>query len=264
MVGQAKYGWDRHGWEIPVELISTSIVLSSVAKLLFTCCASFTRLSFLFFYYRLTKPLDMRRFQMLLCVAISLVLGILVAAFFSIFLLCSPVQAYWTFPPIPGSKCIRELPVQLTMGSLHTFADFVVTVLPIPIIMKLQMSRSKRVGTLSMLSLGFAITAAGCVRTYYSWYASTGNHDLAWDSWFLAVAVLAEVNLGLMCCCAPTIRVLIAKRVAPVLNSGLAKLSSSRQKGNSVSSESYTEKKDDLANIKLPGLMLDSGRPGAC
>ncbi|EOA80669.1 uncharacterized protein SETTUDRAFT_58023, partial [Exserohilum turcica Et28A] len=211
IVGHAKYGWDRHSWDIPIDLISTSIALSPASKLLFSCCASCTRMSFLFLYHRLIKTLDMRRFQMFLYAAMALVVAIFVAAFFCIFLLCSPARAYWTFPPIPGSKCVKELPVQLTMGSLHTIADLVVTILPIPIIMRLPLSRSERLGALSMLSLGFAITTAGCVRIYDSWYASTGNHDLAWDTWFVWIAALAEVNFGLICCCAPTIRVLVTK-----------------------------------------------------
>ncbi|KAL6156126.1 hypothetical protein ACJQWK_09639 [Exserohilum turcicum] len=144
------------------------------------------------------------------------------------------------------------------MGSLHTIADLVVTILPIPIIMRLPLSRSERLGALSMLSLGFAITTAGCVRIYDSWYASTGNHDLAWDTWFVWIAALAEVNFGLICCCAPTIRVLVTKRLTPVLNAALTNLSSSHGKDQSVSSKSSAANAVSWEDIRLPEHLLDS------
>ncbi|KAF2421520.1 hypothetical protein EJ08DRAFT_491217 [Tothia fuscella] len=227
ILGFSKYGWDRHSWTIPITLIQSSIVIGNSSKLIFSLCATLTRLSFLGFYYRLTENVVMKRFKVLLHISVVFVIALCVVAFCAILSLCRPVRAYWTFPPIAGAKCIDETPVALAMGCLHTFADLLVTVLPIPVVMKLQMSRVRRMGVLMLFGLGFSITAAGAARTYFSWFTSTGRHDLAWDSYQLFICAVTEVNLGLICCCVPTIRVFIARKVVPVLSSGLTSLHSS-------------------------------------
>lgn len=57
------YGWDRHLWDIPPDVITRANIVAFVAKLVFTFAATFTRLSLCCFYYRLVKDSGIRWFQ---------------------------------------------------------------------------------------------------------------------------------------------------------------------------------------------------------
>lgn len=77
-----------------------------------------------------------------------------------------PISAYWTFPA--SGKCIDEGTVTLAAGGINCFADILITTLPIPMILKLQMPLRQRMGVVVLLSLGFIVTVAGAIRYVYS------------------------------------------------------------------------------------------------
>lgn len=74
----------------------------------------------------------------------------------------SPLSAYWTFGA--ADKCMDEGKVTLAAGIINCIVDLLVTALPIPIVMRLQMPFGQRVGVAILLSLGFIVTIAGVVR----------------------------------------------------------------------------------------------------
>jgi hypothetical protein len=54
--------------------------------------------------------------------------------------------------------------VTLGAGILNCVLDLLVTTLPIPMVMRLQMRRRQQMGVIFLLSLGFIVTIAGIVR----------------------------------------------------------------------------------------------------
>ena len=54
-------------------------------------------------------------------------------------------------------------------GVVNSVTDLWVTILPIPIVMRLQMPLRQRVGVCVLLCMGGIATLAGVVRTYYTW-----------------------------------------------------------------------------------------------
>lgn len=79
--------------------------------------------------------------------------------------LSRPIQSYWVFPPIEGSKCLNEGTATLIIGIFNCVADLLTTILPIPLIMRLQMPLKHRMGVCVLLGLGFIVTIAGAIRT---------------------------------------------------------------------------------------------------
>jgi hypothetical protein len=73
-----------------------------------------------------------------------------------------PISAYWTFPA--RGKCIDEGKATLAGGIINCFADLLITALPIPVIMKLNMPLKQRLGVTVLLSLGLIVTIAGIIR----------------------------------------------------------------------------------------------------
>ena len=63
ILANARYYWDRHIWDIPLDKIHPVGKIAMAAKSLFVCAAFFTRLSLLCFYYRLTVDTGLAKYR---------------------------------------------------------------------------------------------------------------------------------------------------------------------------------------------------------
>lgn len=115
-----------------------------------------------------------------------------------------------------NAKCLDEGPVTLVAGVLNCISDLTVTILPIPIIMGLNMPFKQRLGVTALLSLGLIVTVAGVVRTYYIWRTLMDTFDETWDSMPLYICATVEIDLSILCGCAPSLKPLFAPMVAHV------------------------------------------------
>ena len=117
---------------------------------------------------------------------------------------------------MPGAKCLNEGTVTLVAGILNCISDLLVTILPIPIIMSLRMPLRQKLGVTSLLSLGFVVTIAGVVRTYYIWKTLLDTYDETWDSMPLYICATVEIDLAVLCACAPALKPLFKPFVTEV------------------------------------------------
>lgn len=112
---------------------------------------------------------------------------------------CRPVQVYWQFPPtIVNGYCMDEGKVTLAAGILNSVSDLLTTVLPIPIIMRLQMPLRDRIGVCILLCLGFIVTIAGAIRTYYIWKSLLDSWDETWLAFPLWISAAVEIHLAVV------------------------------------------------------------------
>jgi hypothetical protein len=109
-----------------------------------------------------------------------------------------PVRAYWVFPPLVNGKCLDEGKVMLGGGVVNSASDLLTTVLPIPIVMRLQMPLKQRIGVCILLCLGMIVTIAGAIRTYFSWKSLIASYDETWFAYPLWIAAAVELDLGLV------------------------------------------------------------------
>ncbi|TKA78707.1 hypothetical protein B0A49_02522 [Cryomyces minteri] len=210
LLANTRYGWNRHVWDIPVDLLTNSGIIAFVAKIAFTLAATFTRISLLCFYYRLIKDGSVKWFKRLLHVSVAFVVSVCIVFLALTIWQCSPIEAYWVFPPIKDSKCLDEGTVTLAAGVINCVADLLVTVLPIPIVMQLQMPIRQRIGVIFLLSLGFIVTNAGVVRTYFIWKSLVKSYDETWFAYPLWIAAAVEIDLAVICACAPALKPLLS------------------------------------------------------
>ncbi|KXL45893.1 hypothetical protein M433DRAFT_66438 [Acidomyces richmondensis BFW] len=192
------YGWDRHEWDIPITMIPAANKIAFVAKLMFTFAATFTRLSLLCFYYRLVKDSGILWFRWVLHASVALALAVCILFVCETIWLCIPVQSYWEFPPPASYHCLNEGTVMLGGGIINCFCDLLTTMLPIPIVMKLQMPLRQRIGVCILLCLGFVVTIAGSIRTYFIWKSLIATWDETWYSYPLWIAAAVEIDLAVV------------------------------------------------------------------
>jgi hypothetical protein len=82
--------------------------------------------------------------------------------------------------------------------------------------MGLNMPFKQRLGVTALLSLGLIVTVAGVVRTYYIWRTLMDTYDETWDSMPLYICATVEIDLSILCGCAPSLKPLFAPMVAQV------------------------------------------------
>jgi hypothetical protein len=129
------------------------------------------------------------------------------------------VAAYWTFPPIPGN-CINEGISTLIGGCVKTFTDLLITTLPIPLIMRMNMTKHQRYGICILLGLGYFVTAAGALRTYFTYKVFFGgNYDQTWTQYPAFLASAVENDIAVITACIPALRPLLQPLFGPPLGS---------------------------------------------
>ncbi|KXS99627.1 hypothetical protein AC578_9934 [Pseudocercospora eumusae] len=235
VLANRKYGWNRHIWDVKPTMIQDANLAAFTAKLLFVGAATFTRISLICFYYRLVRDSGIAWFAHVLHASMAFVVGLGLAFTFVGVFLCVPVQAYWIFPPMANYHCLDEGTATLTVGIFNCCADLLTTILPIPLVWRLQMALRHRIGISLLLSLGFIVTIAGALRTYFIWQSLIGTWDTTWYSYPLWICAAIEIDIAVICACAPALKPLLHVRISRVTSKLSEKLSFKSSRGSSRS-----------------------------
>jgi hypothetical protein len=113
-------------------------------------------------------------------------------------LFCRPVSGYWKFPPPPNAQCLDDRAITVTGAIINNCADLMVTIFPIPLVLRLQLSKRHLWITTGLFGLGFIASIASILRTYYLWSALYKSFDISWLSTPLYIACAVEINLGIV------------------------------------------------------------------
>ncbi|OCK85191.1 hypothetical protein K432DRAFT_431768 [Lepidopterella palustris CBS 459.81] len=136
------YGWNRYARDITLN------VVPNTGKI----------------YCRLAQDSDIAWFRWAIHFSFGYTIATCITFIALTVFLCTPALAYWVLLQLPNSKCLPEDVVILAAGSINCFADLVVTVLPMPIVARLQMPKQQRVDIIALFSLGFVVTITEIVR----------------------------------------------------------------------------------------------------
>lgn len=115
----------------------------------YSSCVSFTKLSILAMYLRLSPDRVFRRAVYLLLAITSLYMTAYILM--SIFL-CSPVSAQWDLA-ITG-KCVDKFSLMMTLSIANIVIDMAVLLLPVGVVVPLQMSRMQKASLLFLFATG--------------------------------------------------------------------------------------------------------------
>ncbi|QDS68636.1 hypothetical protein FKW77_001626 [Venturia effusa] len=94
----------------------------------------------------------------------------------------------------------------------------------------------QRIGVIILLSLGFVVTIAGVTRTFFIWKSLIASYDETWYAYPLWIAAAVEVDLAVICACAPAVRPFLLLCVGPLVTS----LSGSRSVRSHKKGDGYT------------------------
>jgi len=117
-----------------------------------------------------------------------------------------------------------------------------------------------------LFSLGFIVTIAGIVRTWYIYKSVIAEYDQTWFAYPLWIAAAIEIDLGVICASAPVLRPLLAKlpfSFSTITSSPKSKSQSTGHtpkgsKHNQSKSTTQTAVESKVSRSKAPGSADDT------
>ncbi|PSN69649.1 hypothetical protein BS50DRAFT_446823, partial [Corynespora cassiicola Philippines] len=100
--------------------------------------------------------------------------------------------------------------VWYTTSSMNIVTDFMIFIVPIPPIFKLQMWTRQKLALIGLFCLGFFTCVISIVRLT-TLYRGLNTKDQYWDNAPTAYWSVVELNTGIICACLPTLRPLVRK-----------------------------------------------------
>ncbi|KAI2637323.1 hypothetical protein GGS21DRAFT_511075 [Xylaria nigripes] len=154
------YGSGVHKAELSPDTI-TNFMKNLWAFMLVWAVAVFSvKIGILLFYWRVFKRTASFRVSAIIVTFISI--AIFLSNFFIYIFQCSPIEKFWK-PEVEGS-CINRITFYLVSAIINVFGDVLVLSLPLPIIWRLQTSRSKKWSLSLLFLLGAFVIVASVIR----------------------------------------------------------------------------------------------------
>ena len=134
-----------------------------IIEAVFPWCTAATKLSILLLYQRIFTTRN-RAFKWALWTTGAATVSWAIANFFTVIFQCNPVRQQWE-RTVPGGWCIQWIAALIAFAVMNTALNFVILILPTPLIWRLQMRLRRKVAV-------FVILALGC--GYVQWQGASG------------------------------------------------------------------------------------------
>ncbi|OBR14431.1 Pth11-like integral membrane protein [Colletotrichum higginsianum IMI 349063] len=159
-------GAGNHVWSFtPLGLTRVFKILYAYTFVYGSACAA-TKISILLFYQRIFVS-NIPSFK------ISLILGYFLSITYPIVIwatmgnACKPLPFYWNQFVGEQGTCLDLNTFYLALGIINMINDIIVLVIPIPQVLKLQMSGRRKLAVCSIMLLGSFVCVASAVRIWY-------------------------------------------------------------------------------------------------
>ncbi|KAI1798972.1 hypothetical protein F4811DRAFT_558304 [Daldinia bambusicola] len=170
-----------------------------ILEVFYYVCIGFIKFSILSFYGAIFSS---RRFQISLWIASAFVAAWCISATVVSIFQCTPIEFAWD-TSIEGGFCINYGLLVLVAGVINVISDFVILALPIPMILRLQVTKHKRIQLVFIFATGSSACIVSVVRLAYSLVVSS-TADISWDNVHPGFVSAAELLVGILAASIPT------------------------------------------------------------
>ncbi|KAF3001713.1 hypothetical protein E8E14_002650 [Neopestalotiopsis sp. 37M] len=199
--GVGHYGAGKHVWAVTSSDLSMASKLLFAYTYIFAAAVTFTKLSILLLYKRIfvTGALSFS-----ICLWTAGVITCLYPLTLAIGMAncCKPVSFYWTrFAGNTEGTCPLDVGTFfVVLAIINVFLDAFILAIPIPQVVRLQMSTRKKISICGLMLLG-----SFCVRIYYLHEFATAT-DLTSLMGPVSVWSAIEPSIGILSACLPNMR----------------------------------------------------------
>ncbi|KAB5581016.1 hypothetical protein GE09DRAFT_1020739 [Coniochaeta sp. 2T2.1] len=252
--GTTPNGLGRDLWTLSPEQITNFLYYFYFMAILYFTQVMLVKLCLLLFYLRIF-PSKTVRHLLWGTVVINVLFGIIFVCV-AIFQ-CSPISFFWqNWDGEHKGKCLDINAIAWANAAISIALDLWMLVIPLAQLKTLRLHWKKKIGVGLMFCVGTFVTIVSIIRLQ-ALVTFEKSNDPTWDNFPVSLWSTVEINVGIMCTCMPTIRLLLT-RLFPILsggtNSGKSKYHNSGN-GDAPSGKLNSSRKRTLGN--LSGSMSD-------
>ncbi|KAH6721033.1 hypothetical protein BKA61DRAFT_589855 [Leptodontidium sp. MPI-SDFR-AT-0119] len=198
------FGGGYHQWEVSQEDAINFQKVSYGGILVYGPTAYLIKLTILLFSSRLYslahKP------TLAITVLILLMLAFYIPMEFAKIFICSPISAYWDRSAHPHATCLDVKTLYFADTAVSVITDIAVLMVPIPLIWGMNLSKMRKFKVMALLAAG-GIACIASVARLVMLAIIINSQDGTLNTVALNLLAVAEVSIGLICACLPSLGV---------------------------------------------------------
>lgn len=246
----------EHAWDITHAQAKDALYWFNIASVVYGFVICLTKLSVLTLYRRVFSPVRWSPFDCIIVALIVVMACFYISTCIVKIMQCTPRAKIWDHST--QGTCINESALLNTSGFFNTITDYIILILPIHSVLRLQLSRTKKVLVVLVFTFGLCAPIFSTIGLVVRFRIS-GDPDITWNEPEILLWGAAEITSGFLIVCFPEMSFLInrksrkrnyPRRPTTLENSstgtGINSRSRSRKMGSNRDDLTYFELDDDV------------------
>ncbi|KAL2172386.1 hypothetical protein VTG60DRAFT_6225 [Thermothelomyces hinnuleus] len=194
------HGMGRDIWTLTPEEITKVVKYTWITQVSYIPAIILTKITVVCFFMHVFPS---RRFHMFCWGTIIHCVLFMVSTMIAAILACIPVEYAWSAWTGSGEGvCFDNNAFWWAHSAINIATDLWILALPIPLLLRLQMGRKKKIYLLLMFSVGIVITIISIIRFSGLVTYSTSSNP-TFNNVNVATYSVIECNISIVCCCMP-------------------------------------------------------------
>ncbi|KAJ4983737.1 hypothetical protein SVAN01_10772 [Stagonosporopsis vannaccii] len=206
------YGYGRRWNTLKPDTRMTARKWFYGANIVYKVVLMFNKISIACLYYRIFA-VSTNKFRVACHVMNAWIVASSLAFIIATIFQCTPVAAFWD-RSVPF-KCFKNEPWWISYATTQILTDFALLLMPLPVIRKLSMGRTEKLGICLVFGTGVFVTFASIYRAT-TIAASASDPDPTWGPIPATIWSVIEANAGIVCACLPMLRGPFVRLFGPV------------------------------------------------
>ncbi|PFH60356.1 hypothetical protein XA68_11098 [Ophiocordyceps unilateralis] len=203
-------GMGRDTWTLSPDNINNFSLYFFVMEILYFADVALIKAALLFFYVRIFPAREVRR---LLYGTLALVtifgLAFICIAIFQ----CTPIDYYWRrWDGEHTGRCLNMLAIAWSNAAISIAIDIWMLAVPLWQLRSLKLDWKKKVGVAVMFCVGTFVTVVSILRLRALDFSSHSTNP-TWDFFDVGIWSTVEINVGIICVCMPSLRLLLVRLI---------------------------------------------------
>ncbi|KAJ5337955.1 hypothetical protein N7452_004683 [Penicillium brevicompactum] len=147
----------------------------------------------LMLYWRITQNLKSNLYIKILSVYVAVGFVVIMVTYYAVY--CRPFSQYWAMP-VDNMQCATYQHYSITQAVFNISSDAVMFAIPIPLLIKAQLKRRRKVVLIGVMSLGLFTIIAAILNKYFNFASPLTTQ---YQIWYIREASTAIYVANLMC-----------------------------------------------------------------
>ncbi|KAK6387168.1 hypothetical protein LTS17_000434 [Exophiala oligosperma] len=204
----ANKGLGKDIWNVEPDNIDIVLKNFFIGEFLYIFISVVTKLAVLAFYL---KVFSQPYFQKAAYLVMGLCFSYFVSYMFVLGFECTPVSFFWEQWRDPSAgTCININAGGWAAAAINIALDVAILALPVPVILRLQISRQQKLQVLSMFGVGSLITVVSIIRLQ-SLIKFAKDSNVTYHLYSISIWSSLELYISIVCACMPAARLFLQR-----------------------------------------------------